>query len=110
MPADFRIRARRFVIAAGSRPALPPVAGLADLPHFTNETIFDLDHLPEHLLVIGGGPIGCELAQAFCRLGARVSLVEMASLLPKDDPEPVEVRDHTLQPRKSLIIRRCCIY
>jgi pyruvate/2-oxoglutarate dehydrogenase complex dihydrolipoamide dehydrogenase (E3) component len=88
---DFRIRARRFVIAAGSRPILPPVAGLADLPHFTNETIFDLDRLPEHLLVMGGGPVGCELAQAFRRLGARVSLVEMASLLPKDDPEPVEI-------------------
>ena len=88
---DLRIRARRFVIATGSAPILPPVAGLAEVPHFTNETIFDLDRLPEHLLVVGGGPIGCELAQAFRRLGARVSLVEMASLLPKDDPEPVEI-------------------
>jgi pyruvate/2-oxoglutarate dehydrogenase complex dihydrolipoamide dehydrogenase (E3) component len=85
------IRARRFVVATGSRPALPPVAGLAEVPHFTNETIFNLDRLPEHLLVMGGGPVGCELAQAFRRLGARVSLVEMARLLPKDDPEPVEI-------------------
>jgi pyruvate/2-oxoglutarate dehydrogenase complex dihydrolipoamide dehydrogenase (E3) component len=85
------IRARRFVVATGSRPALPPVAGLAEVPHFTNETIFDLDRLPEHLLVMGGGPVGCELAQAFRRLGARVSLVEMTRLLPKDDPELVEI-------------------
>ena len=87
----FNIRARRFVLATGSRPAVPPVPGLAGTPHLTNETIFDLASLPEHLLVLGGGPIGCELAQAFRRLGARVSVVEMLSLLPKDDPEPVEV-------------------
>jgi len=86
---DLRIRARRFVIATGSAPAVPPVPGLAGLPYLTNETIFDLESLPEHLLVMGGGPVGCELAQAFRRLGAQVSLVEMASLLPKDDPELV---------------------
>jgi pyruvate/2-oxoglutarate dehydrogenase complex dihydrolipoamide dehydrogenase (E3) component len=86
---DLRIRARHFVIATGSAPAVPPVAGLADLPYLTNETVFDLESLPGHLLVLGGGPVGCELAQAFRRLGARVSLVEMASLLPKDDPELV---------------------
>ncbi len=84
------IRARRFVVATGSRPFLPPVPGLRDLPHLTNETIFELDRLPEHLLILGGGPIGCELAQAFRRLGAQVSLVEMGRLLPKDDPEAVE--------------------
>jgi len=86
---DLRIRARRFVIATGSAPAVPAVPGLAGLPYLTNETIFDLESLPEHLLVMGGGPVGCELAQAFRRLGAQVSLVEMASLLPKDDPELV---------------------
>jgi pyruvate/2-oxoglutarate dehydrogenase complex dihydrolipoamide dehydrogenase (E3) component len=86
---DLRIRARRFVIATGSAPAVPAVPGLAGLPYLTNETVFDLESLPEHLLVMGGGPVGCELAQAFRRLGARVSLVEMASLLPKDDPELV---------------------
>ena len=86
---DLRIRARRFVIATGSAPAVPPVPGLAGLPYLTNETVFDLESLPEHLLVMGGGPVGCELAQAFRRLGAQVSLVEMASLLPKDDPEIV---------------------
>ena len=86
---DIRIRARRFVIATGSAPAVPPVDGLAGLPYLTNETVFDLESLPRHLLVMGGGPVGCELAPAFRRLGARVSLIEMARLLPKDDPELV---------------------
>ncbi|MFO1058272.1 MAG: FAD-dependent oxidoreductase [Dongiaceae bacterium] len=86
-----RIRARRFVLATGSAPLLPPVPGLAETPHLTNETVFELADLPEHLLVLGGGPIGCELAQAFRGLGAAVSLVERAQLLPKDDPELVEV-------------------
>ena len=84
-----RIVARRIVVATGSSPLVPPIEGLSRTPYFTNETIFDLETLPAHLVVIGGGPIGCELSQAFRRLGAKVSLVEMASLLPKDDPEPV---------------------
>ncbi|HEX3065531.1 MAG TPA: FAD-dependent oxidoreductase, partial [Dongiaceae bacterium] len=88
---DTRIRARRFVIATGSAAFVPPVPGLADLPYLTNETIFDIERLPDHLLIMGGGPIGCELAQAFVRLGARVSLVEMTSILPKDDPECSDV-------------------
>jgi pyruvate/2-oxoglutarate dehydrogenase complex dihydrolipoamide dehydrogenase (E3) component len=86
-----RIRARRFVIATGSAAFVPPVPGLAELPYLTNETIFNIEHLPDHLLIMGGGPIGCELAQAFVRLGAKVSLVEMMSILPKDDPEAAEV-------------------
>ncbi len=86
-----RIRARRFVVATGSMAFVPPVPGLAELPYLTNETIFDIDRLPEHLLIMGGGPIGCELAQAFCRLGSRVSVVEMLEIMPKDDPELVAV-------------------
>jgi pyruvate/2-oxoglutarate dehydrogenase complex dihydrolipoamide dehydrogenase (E3) component len=86
-----RIRARRLVVATGSSPALPPIAGLAEVPHLTNETVFDLTERPEHLIVIGGGPIGCELAQAHRRLGARVTILEMFSILPKDDPEAVGV-------------------
>jgi pyruvate/2-oxoglutarate dehydrogenase complex dihydrolipoamide dehydrogenase (E3) component len=70
---------------------VPPLPGLDRVPYLTNETVFDLTARPRHLLVLGGGPIGCELAQAFRRLGAAVSLVEMASLLPKDEPELVEV-------------------
>src|SRR5690606_11844422 len=68
-----------------------PIPGLDRVPYHTNETIFGLTDLPEHLLVIGGGPIGCELAQAYRRLGARVTILEAANLLPKDDPEPVDL-------------------
>ena len=85
------IRAKRFVIATGSRPATPPIEGLEGLSYLTNETIFDLDTLPAHLIVIGGGPIGCELTQAFKRLGSKVTLVEQRTILPKDDPQAVEV-------------------
>jgi pyruvate/2-oxoglutarate dehydrogenase complex dihydrolipoamide dehydrogenase (E3) component len=86
-----RVRARRIVVATGSSPAIPPIAGLAEVPHLTNETVFDLTERPEHLVVIGGGPIGCELAQAFRRLGAAVTVLEMLSILPKDDPAAVAV-------------------
>ena len=86
-----RIRARRIVVATGSSPAVPPIPGLAEVPHLTNETVFDLTERPEHLVVIGGGPIGCELAQAYRRLGARVTVLELLSILPKDDPDAVAV-------------------
>jgi pyruvate/2-oxoglutarate dehydrogenase complex dihydrolipoamide dehydrogenase (E3) component len=92
-----RIRARRFVVATGSRPAVPPVDGLDAVPFFTNETIFDNDVLPEHLIVLGGGPIGCELAQAYRRLGARVTILDIGPLLPKDDPELVAVVRRSLE-------------
>ena len=86
-----RVRARRFVLATGSRPLVPPIPGLEDVPYLTNETVFNVTERPEHLIVLGGGPIGCELGQAFRLLGARVSIVEMARILPKDDPELVSV-------------------
>lgn len=86
-----RIRARRFVVATGSQPFVPPIPGLDTVPFLTNETIFDLTERPAHLLVIGGGPIGCELAQAHRQLGSAVTVLEMASILPKDDPELVEL-------------------
>jgi pyruvate/2-oxoglutarate dehydrogenase complex dihydrolipoamide dehydrogenase (E3) component len=85
------IRARRFIIATGSRASIPPVPGLDGVPYFTNETIFDNTVLPEHLIIIGGGPIGCEMAQAHRRLGARVTIVDQAAILPKDDPDAVAV-------------------
>jgi len=84
---DVRVRAGRFVIATGSRPSVPPIPGLAELRYFTNETIFDNRTAPGHLLIIGGGPIGCELAQAHRRLGAEVTVVDIGPVLPKDDPE-----------------------
>ena len=91
----FEIKARRFVIATGSSPAMPPIPGLAETPHLTNETVFDLKRCPEHLIIIGGGPIGLELAQAHRRLGAKVTVLEAATPLANDDPECVAiVLDH----------------
>jgi pyruvate/2-oxoglutarate dehydrogenase complex dihydrolipoamide dehydrogenase (E3) component len=82
-----RIRARRFVIATGSRAAVPPIPGLDQLPFLTNETVFENKILPRHLIVIGGGPIGLELAQAHHGLGAQVTVLEAFRVLPKDDPQ-----------------------
>jgi pyruvate/2-oxoglutarate dehydrogenase complex dihydrolipoamide dehydrogenase (E3) component len=86
-----RITARRIVIATGSSPAVPPIAGLKDVPYLTNETIFDLGTVPAHLIVIGGGPVGIEMAQAHRHLGAKVTVVEMFSIMASDDPELVDV-------------------
>lgn len=88
---DTRISARRFVVATGSGPFVPPVLGLKDVDFFTNETIFSAAALPEHLIVIGGGPIGIEMAQAHRHLGCRVTVLEMFTIMPKDDPELVDV-------------------
>jgi len=84
---DTRVKARRFAIATGSSAVVPPIPGLKDVPHYTNETIFDNQVAPSRLIVIGGGPIGSELAQAHRRLGAEVTIVDMGPVLPKDDPE-----------------------
>ena len=88
---DTVIEARRFVIATGSSPLVPPIPGLADVPYFTNETIFDLRERPEHLLIIGGGPIGMEMAQAHVRLGSKVTVIEGMKAMGKDDPELAEI-------------------
>ena len=88
---DIAVKARRFVIATGSSPAMPPIPGLKDTPHFTEQTIFDLARCPEHLIVIGAGPVGLELAQAFRRLGTEVTVLEAAQPLAEDDPECVGV-------------------
>jgi pyruvate/2-oxoglutarate dehydrogenase complex dihydrolipoamide dehydrogenase (E3) component len=86
--ADGRVyKARRFVIATGSRPAIPPIPGLADVPYFTNETLFDNTVRPAHFMIIGGGPVGLEMAQAHRRLGSRVTVIEAFDPLGKDDPE-----------------------
>ena len=87
-----RRTARNIVLATGGAPVLPPIPGLADLEPLTSETLWDLETLPERLLVMGGGPIGCELAQSFARLGSAVTLVDMAPrILPRDDPEASEL-------------------
>ncbi len=81
------VTARRFVIATGSRPFVPPIPGIDATPYLTNETIFALRERPEHLIVIGGGPIGMEMAQAHRRLGCKVTVVEAARALGREDPE-----------------------
>ncbi len=88
---DNIIEARRFVIATGSSPFVPPVPGLDTVPYETNETIFELRDRPDHLLVIGGGPIGMEMAQAHIRLGSKVTVIEGMKALGKDDPELAEI-------------------
>ncbi|MDV4144963.1 dihydrolipoyl dehydrogenase family protein [Shimia sp. FJ5] len=83
----YRIKARRIVIATGSSPFVPPIPGLAVVPYLTNETLFDLTERPEHLLIIGGGPIGMEMAQAHLRLGCKVTVIEGDKVFGRDDPE-----------------------
>lgn len=85
------IHARRFVIATGSRVAIPDLPGLGEVPFLISDTIFDEAVLPDHLIVIGGGAIGCELAQAYRRLGAKTTLVEMARILQREDNDAVDV-------------------
>ena len=85
------IKARRFVLATGSRASHPPIPGLDAVPFLTNETVFERKAAPEHLIVIGGGPIGVEMAQAHRRLGADVTVLQKGSILPKDDPDLVAV-------------------
>ena len=101
---DTLVRARRFCIATGSSPFVPPIPGLDTAPHFTNETIFDNDRPLGHLIVIGGGPIGIELAQAHLRLGAQVTVLEGMKALGKDDPELTEVVLKKLA-EEGLIVR-----
>ncbi len=88
---DNIITARRFVIATGSSPFVPPIPGLDKVPYDTNETIFENRTKPEHLLIVGGGPIGMEMAQAHRRLGCEVTVVEGMKALGKDDPELVAI-------------------
>ena len=98
------IAARRFVIATGSSPALPPIAGLETVPYLTNETVFDLTARPEHLIVIGAGAIGLELAQAFRRLGAAVTVLEAAHPLAREDSECAAIVLDALA-REGVIVR-----
>ena len=88
---DHLIHARRIIIATGSSPLVPPIPGLETVPYETNETLFDLRDRPDHLLVVGGGPIGMEMAQAHRRLGCEVTVIEGMQALGKDDPETAQV-------------------
>ncbi len=82
-----KVRAKHFVIATGSTPFVPPIEGLADVPFFTNETLFENRTRPDHLIIIGGGPIGVEMAQAHRRLGSDVTIIEGGDILNREDPE-----------------------
>jgi len=84
---NYRIKARRIVIATGSSPMVPPIPGLGEVPYMTNETLWTLTDRPDHLIILGGGPIGLEMAQAHVRLGSKVTVVEAANALGRDDPE-----------------------
>lgn len=85
-----RVRARLTVIATGTCALIPPVPGLLELPVLTNETLFTLNERPGHLLIIGGGPVGVEMAQAFALLGSKVTVFQRGRLLPRDEPEHVD--------------------
>ena len=82
--------ARRFVIAAGSRAVVPPIEGLDRIPYWTNDSLFDLTIKPDHLLILGGGPIGLEMADAFAGLGCQVTVVESGRIVAREDPELVD--------------------
>ena len=89
--SGYEIRARRFVIATGSTPAVPPIPGLDRGPYFTNDTIFNLTERPRHLIIIGAGAVGLEMAQGFRRLGSEVTVLEAMQPLAKDDPEAAAI-------------------
>lgn len=103
-----RLSARNIIIASGARPRVPDIPGLADLDYLTSDTVWALSEMPPRLLVLGAGPIGCELAQAFSRLGSEVTLVTHADrLLPREDEEVSELLRVTFRQQK---IRICAGY
>ena len=91
---DYEVRARRFIVATGSAPLVPPIPGLDRIPYFTSETIFSHPHRISHLIVMGGGSVGLEFAQAYRRLGSDVTVIEAGPALARDDPE---LRAHLLK-------------
>ena len=91
------LTAPRIVIATGSKAAVPPIEGLEDLPYLTNENLFDLSELPDHLVIVGGGVIGMEMAQGFRRLGSAVTVIEPGELMGRDDPDSVAVVREVLE-------------
>ena len=101
------VRARYFVVASGSHAFVPPIKGLADVPYWTNETIFEATQAPKHLAVIGGGPIGVEMAQAHRRLGCKVTLIEGASMMGRDDPKLRDILREKLKQEGINIIENC---
>lgn len=102
------LRGRAIVLATGSSPLVPPIPGLAEAGFLTNETIFNAPAFPKQLLVLGGGPIGVELGQAFAQLGAEVTLIEMApQILPREDPEAAQVVGEALKNYGIRLLTGC---
>lgn len=95
---DSALGFRRAVIATGARAAVPAIPGLEEAEYYTNETIFSLTERPERLVVLGAGPIGCELAQAFARLGSRITILDRGHrVLPRDDPDAAHLVEASLR-------------
>jgi pyruvate/2-oxoglutarate dehydrogenase complex dihydrolipoamide dehydrogenase (E3) component len=104
-----RIRSRAFLIATGSRPAVPTIPGLEEAGYLTNETVFDLTALPSSLTILGGGPVGVELGQALARLGTRVTIIQRAArLLPREDPDVSVAIAEALQADNISIYTQAC--
>jgi pyruvate/2-oxoglutarate dehydrogenase complex dihydrolipoamide dehydrogenase (E3) component len=106
-----RITARRFVVAAGSRASIPAIEGLDRIAYWTNDTLFDLTERPDHLLILGGGPVGLEMADAFAGLGCRVTVVEADRIAGQDDPDLTEglrrgLTDHGVAFREGTAVAR----
>ena len=99
------LSAPRIVIATGSEPAVPPIEGLNTVPYLTNENIWDLQALPQHLVIVGGGAIGMEMAQSFRRLGSEVTVIEPGNLLSRDDPESVAVVVDRMEAEGVMFVR-----
>ncbi|MEM9740379.1 MAG: FAD-dependent oxidoreductase [Pseudomonadota bacterium] len=102
--ATTRTTARRVIIATGSRAFIPPIDGLDQVEYLTNEDIFSVPQQPEHLIILGGGPIGMEMAQAFNRLGSQVTLVEMGKVLGRSDPDHAKIAADTLREEGVAIL------
>ncbi|ADE39567.1 dihydrolipoyl dehydrogenase family protein [Candidatus Puniceispirillum marinum] len=92
----YEVTAKYIVIATGSTASVPPISGLDSVPYYTNETIFTDHDKPDHLVIIGGGPIGIEMAQAHCRLGVKVTIIEALAVMARDDQELVSILKNQL--------------
>ncbi|MFB2974343.1 NAD(P)/FAD-dependent oxidoreductase [Aerosakkonema sp. BLCC-F183] len=102
-----RLTARAFVISTGSRPAIPPIPGIQEAGYITNEQVFQLTKCPHSLAVIGGGPIGCELGQAFARLGSQITIIASRDyILPKEDPEAAQVVQSQMESEGITVITK----
>ncbi|MGV6840609.1 MAG: dihydrolipoyl dehydrogenase family protein [Planktomarina sp.] len=104
---DTEITARRIVVATGSSPFVPPIPGLDKVDYFTNENIFDLRDQPKHLIIIGGGPIGMEMAQAHVRLGSQVTVIEGMKAFGKDDPELAAIVLQNIRNEGVTVLEDC---